>query len=302
MTPARSLRTTFSHNSGWSPTVARSRRSSDRFAVFTRSLWQGTQDRSRRARCLAAGETSAAGVRCAARDGAPAKARVDSMARAQPGFNHRLSRSPRRLSLCGLCVERRISSRALSSAFQCRLHVSFTVLTADATSHAYARSHKIHRQNRASAKVRTPLARYRSRVDPIRERYRRFRNRCMLRAERIARAPTSRRSGPRLAVSPNHELPVHPWRRCKRVDRTFRERSLPLRARPRTGDPPKRVAWRSRAPSAPPSSGTTSSSTERPRPSCLRRNSFRRCPAWPARWPRSPHSPWDSSRGLSAAW
>ena len=43
ITPARSLRITFSHSSAWSPTAARSSPCSDRFAVLTRSLWQVTQ-------------------------------------------------------------------------------------------------------------------------------------------------------------------------------------------------------------------------------------------------------------------
>ena len=38
MTPARSLRITFSHSSAWSPTFARSSPCSERFAVFSRSL------------------------------------------------------------------------------------------------------------------------------------------------------------------------------------------------------------------------------------------------------------------------
>ena len=43
ITPARSLRTTFSHNCGLSPTVARSNFSSVRLALFVLSLWQVTQ-------------------------------------------------------------------------------------------------------------------------------------------------------------------------------------------------------------------------------------------------------------------
>src|SRR5262245_967990 len=49
MTPARSLRITFSHTSARSATLARSRPCSDRLAVLRRSLWQLTQYRSRRA-------------------------------------------------------------------------------------------------------------------------------------------------------------------------------------------------------------------------------------------------------------
>jgi hypothetical protein len=43
MTPARSFRITFSQSSARSGTFARSSPSSDRFAVFSRSLWQVTQ-------------------------------------------------------------------------------------------------------------------------------------------------------------------------------------------------------------------------------------------------------------------
>ena len=51
MTPARSLRTTFSHSSACSPTFDRSALCNDRFAVLRRSLWQVTQYLSSSARC-----------------------------------------------------------------------------------------------------------------------------------------------------------------------------------------------------------------------------------------------------------
>ena len=57
ITPARSLRTTFSHSSAWSPTAARSSPSSERLAVLTRLLWQVTQYWSSSARCFEAGGT-----------------------------------------------------------------------------------------------------------------------------------------------------------------------------------------------------------------------------------------------------
>src|SRR5262249_60500110 len=57
MTPARSLRTTFSHNSAWSPAVVRSNFSRLRLARFALSLWHVTQYLSRRARCVAADAT-----------------------------------------------------------------------------------------------------------------------------------------------------------------------------------------------------------------------------------------------------
>src|SRR6266568_1712265 len=50
ITPARSLRMTFSHFSACSAALVRSSPCSDRLAVLTRSLWQVTQYRSRSAR------------------------------------------------------------------------------------------------------------------------------------------------------------------------------------------------------------------------------------------------------------
>src|SRR5438477_10391350 len=50
ITPARSLRMTFSHTSACSAALVRSSPCSDRLAVLTRSLWQVTQYRSRSAR------------------------------------------------------------------------------------------------------------------------------------------------------------------------------------------------------------------------------------------------------------
>src|SRR5256884_2901057 len=67
ITPARSLRITFSHNSAWSPAVVRSNFSSVKLALFVRSLWQVTQYLSRTARYFEAPATSTvvAAVRCA---------------------------------------------------------------------------------------------------------------------------------------------------------------------------------------------------------------------------------------------
>src|SRR5580765_2924387 len=68
ITPARSLRMTFSHTSACSAALVRSSPCSDRLAVLRRSLWQVTQYRSRRARgfSLETGNGAEPGARAAA--------------------------------------------------------------------------------------------------------------------------------------------------------------------------------------------------------------------------------------------
>ena len=64
--PARSLRTTFSHSSGSSPTAARSWPSSERFAVRVRSLWQERQYRWTSSRCAAGAADASPSCPCGA--------------------------------------------------------------------------------------------------------------------------------------------------------------------------------------------------------------------------------------------